>query len=94
MWYLVVIVVAALVSVALAPKPPEPKPASLSDVDAPTAEEGRPIPVVFGTVLLRGANVVWYGDLAADPNGTTLSRVRLGVAAVCAGVRAPRYEVR
>ena len=66
MWYLVVIVVAALVSVALAPKPPEPKPASLSDVDAPTAEEGRPIPVVFGTVLLRGANVVWYGDLAAD----------------------------
>ena len=67
MWYLVVIVVAALVSVALAPKPPEPKPASLSDVDAPPAEEGRPIPVVFGTVLLRGANVVWYGDLAADP---------------------------
>ena len=67
MWYLVVIVVAALVSVALAPKPPEPKPASLSDVDAPTAEEGRPSPVVFGTVLLRGANVVWYGDLAADP---------------------------
>lgn len=67
MWYLVVIVVAALISSALAPKPPEPKPASLSDVDAPTAEEGRPIPVVFGTVLLRGANVVWYGDLAADP---------------------------
>ena len=41
--------------------------ASLSDVDAPTAEEGRPIPVVFGTVLLRGSNVVWYGDLEADP---------------------------
>ena len=67
MWYLVVIVVAALVSVALAPNPPEPKPAALSDVDAPTAEEGRPIPVVFGSVLLRGSNVVWYGDLAADP---------------------------
>ena len=43
------------------------QPASLSDVDAPTAEEGRPIPVVFGTVLLRGSNVVWYGDLEADP---------------------------
>ena len=56
-----------LISVALAPKPPEPKPAALSDVEAPTAEEGRPIPVVFGAVLLRGANVVWYGDLAADP---------------------------
>ena len=66
-WNLIVTVVAALISSALAPKPPEPKPASLSDVDAPTAEEGRPIPVVFGSVLLRGANVVWYGDLAADP---------------------------
>jgi hypothetical protein len=25
------------------------------------------IPVVFGTVLLRGANVTWYGDLYAKP---------------------------
>ena len=67
MWYLVVIVVAALVYVALAPKPPAPKPAELSDVDAPTAEEGRPIPVVFGTVLITGPNVVWAGDLKVDP---------------------------
>ena len=67
MWYLVVIVVAALVSVALAPKPPAPKPAELSDLDAPTAEEGRPIPVVFGTVLITGPNVVWAGDLRVDP---------------------------
>ncbi len=59
--------VAALVSVALAPKPPEPKPASLSEVYAHTAEEGRPIPVGFGTVLLRDSNVVWYCDLEADP---------------------------
>jgi hypothetical protein len=67
MWYLVVIIVAVLLSVALAPKPPEPKPAALSDIDAPTAEEGRPIPVVFGSVLIRGANVIWFGDLDADP---------------------------
>jgi hypothetical protein len=67
MWYLVVIVVAALVSVALAPKPPEPKPASLSDIDAPTAEEGRPIPVVFGAMLIRGANVVWFCGRGAAP---------------------------
>lgn len=56
-----------LIQIALRPKPPEPKPASLSDVDAPTAEEGRPIPVVFGSVLIKGANVVWYGDLVAEP---------------------------
>ena len=73
MWYLVVIVVAALVSVALAPKPPEQTGIPV-DVDAPTAEEGRPIPVVFGTVLLRGRNVVWYGDLEAEPIARKVAR--------------------
>lgn len=67
MWFFAGIVLSVLVSMALAPKPPRPKPAELSDLDAPTAEEGRPIPVVFGAVLLRGANVVWYGDLSAEP---------------------------
>lgn len=49
---------------ALAPKPPAPKPASITDLDIPTAEEGRPIPVVFGTVTVTGPNVIWYGDLS------------------------------
>jgi hypothetical protein len=43
----------------------EPKSSSLGDVTAPTAEEGRAIPVAFGTVLLKGLNVCWYGDLKA-----------------------------
>lgn len=64
---LLVMVVTNLIMAALAPKPPTPKPAALSDVDVPTAEEGRPIPVVFGSVLITGPNVVWYGDLVADP---------------------------
>ncbi len=59
--------VTSFISAALAPKPPQPKAAGLGDVQAPTAEEGRPIPVVFGTVLITGANVVWYGDLVATP---------------------------
>jgi hypothetical protein len=33
----------------------------------PVAEEGRPIPVVFGTVTVTGANVLWYGDLRSTP---------------------------
>ena len=60
---LVVLIVSAVISMALMPKPPVPKPAELTDFDAPTAEEGRPIPVVFGTVKITGANVIWYGDL-------------------------------
>lgn len=61
--YVVAIVIAALVATALAPRPPAPKPSTLADFDLPTAEEGRPIPVVFGTVTVTGANVIWYGNL-------------------------------
>jgi hypothetical protein len=61
---LAILVVSAYVSAALAPKPPKPKPASLTDFDIPTAEEGRPIPVVFGTVWVTGPNVIWMGDLS------------------------------
>jgi hypothetical protein len=60
---LIVLAISITVSIALAPKPPQPKPASLADFDVPTAEEGRPIPVVFGTVTVTGPNVIWYGDL-------------------------------
>jgi hypothetical protein len=64
--YFIVLVVSTAISIALAPKPPSPKPATLADFDVPTAEEGRPIPVVFGTKVIRGANVVWYGDLSTQ----------------------------
>ena len=64
---LAVLVIANLISQALAPKPPKPKPAAISDFDVPVAEQGRPVPVVFGTVLVRGPNVIWYGDLSTTP---------------------------
>jgi hypothetical protein len=59
-------VIAAIISIALAPKPPKPKAATLEDFDLPTAEEGRPVPVVFGTVRITGSNVLWYGDLSTQ----------------------------
>jgi len=68
MWpQIIIMIVALIVAVALAPKAPTPKPASLDDFDVPVAEEGRPIPVVFGTVTITGANVLWYGDLRSTP---------------------------
>lgn len=33
------------------------------DLDAPIAEEGAPVGVLFGTRRIKGPNVVWYGDL-------------------------------
>lgn len=63
----VIMIAATIASIALAPKPPKPKPASLADFQAPTAEQGRPIPVIFGTINVTGPNVIWYGDLGTEP---------------------------
>jgi hypothetical protein len=66
-WYVAAFFVALVVASALAPKPQSQPPAGLGDITAPTAEEGREIPVLFGTRLLTGPNVVWYGDFSAVP---------------------------
>lgn len=65
-WEVVYFIVALILSVALAPKPPDAKPAALDDFEFPVAEEGRPIPVIFGDVIIRGPNVLWYGGLWAS----------------------------
>lgn len=39
------------------------RPAGLGDFNFPTATEGRPVPLIWGTVRLDGPNVIWYGDL-------------------------------
>lgn len=61
-WYIAIFVVALVIGVAMAPKPQTSPPAGLGDIQAPTAEEGREIPVLFGTKDVKGPNVVWYGD--------------------------------
>ena len=63
---LVLSVASSVLSVLMQPKPLPPIAASLSDFQVPTAEEGRPVPVIFGTVLIKGANVIWYGDLRQE----------------------------
>lgn len=45
------------------PKVETPRPASLEDFNVPTAETGRNVPIIYGTVLCKDANTVWYGDL-------------------------------
>lgn len=62
-WEIVYFIVAVILSVALSPRPPDAKPAALEDFEFPVAEQGRPIPVIFGDVWVRGPNVLWYGGL-------------------------------
>lgn len=62
--WVIQIIVAVVLQVAaylLAPKPKSTR-NEAADLQAPTAEAGRPVPVLFGTKRVKGLNVLWYGD--------------------------------
>lgn len=62
-WLLIVVaLVATALNILLQPKIKTPKPDAAKDLEDPTAEAGKPIPVVFGTVMVKGLNVLWFGD--------------------------------
>lgn len=52
-----------MVGVLIAPHPRGPQPSAIGDFSVPTAQEGRAIPVVYGTCMIKGGNTVWWGDL-------------------------------
>ena len=45
------------------PRPQSQKPAELQNVQVPTAEVGREVPVLFGTRDMPGPNTTWWGAL-------------------------------
>lgn len=63
---LAIAVVISIVAIVIMPKPKQPKPPAMQDADSPTSEAGRPIPVVFGTVTIKGLNVLWFGDKSTN----------------------------
>lgn len=48
-------------------KAPKASASAMGDLKVPTAEEGRNLPVIWGTCMLRAPNVVWYGDYKCVP---------------------------
>lgn len=65
--YLIIMLIALIAAVAMMPKPKNAKPPSLQDFDVPTAEDGREVIDVMGTVWIDDPNVIWYGDLTTLP---------------------------
>lgn len=53
-----------IASQLLMPKPDfeDARPKGKGDFNFPTADEDRPMPLVWGTVMLSGPNVIWWGD--------------------------------
>lgn len=62
LWYALVTLASAL----LTPREKK-KPDGLGEFDAPTATEGRSVPLVWGTVKLKAPNIIWYGDYKSKP---------------------------
>lgn len=65
-WRIALLVVLNLITYALMPKPQNRKPESIDASKIPSVEEGKEIPVVFGTVELSPF-VAWFGDLKTQP---------------------------
>ena len=63
-WFIPILIGLALsiVGYLIRPKPKTQKPPAAQDLDGPTADAGRPIPVVFGSIEVRSPNNLWYGD--------------------------------
>ena len=55
------LVVGIAIAYLLRPKVPSRNDAT-KDLENPTADAGRPIPVVFGTITVKSPNVLWFGD--------------------------------
>jgi len=52
----------SFVGYLLAPKPKQPKPPSTEELENPTAEAGRPVMVVFGSLTIESPNNMGYWD--------------------------------
>ena len=66
-WFVASIALSYIMQRQVRKKTPTMQPSSLDQIDFPTAEVGRAIPVVFGTRWLKSPNVVWYGNLKTTP---------------------------
>jgi hypothetical protein len=63
LWWVTLLIYAGTVVLSgLLQKAPKVKASALGDMQIPTAEEGRSLPVIWGTCCLKSPNVVWYGD--------------------------------
>lgn len=54
----------SIVAYLIMPKPKQPKPPEAKDLEGPVAEAGKPVPVVFGSMRVRGLNLLWYGHIS------------------------------
>lgn len=55
---LLIALVLEVISYLIMPKPKTSQPSQTKDFEGPTADSSRPVPVVFGTLTLKGPNTL------------------------------------
>lgn len=53
------VLIGSFVTALAQPKAATPE---VRDIDDPTSDAGREVPVVFGTVRVKGVNILWFGE--------------------------------
>lgn len=63
-WFVQLLIGIALNIVAylIMPKPKQDQPNEVKDLEDPTADAGRPLPVVFGSLMVKGLNVLDFTE--------------------------------
>jgi hypothetical protein len=63
-WIIAVVVAVAVAALAmvLMPRPKAPRSDATKDLEDPTADASMPVPVPFGTITVKGLDVLWFGD--------------------------------
>lgn len=92
-WFaLIWLVVSVVLSELLRPKPnlENAKPAGLGDFQFPTATEGRVVPILWGTIQIKGSNVAWWGDLVQE---AIREKVKTGLFSSETIVKGYRYKL-
>jgi len=59
---LIIAIALAVISYLITPKPKGPQSAASKDLESPTAEADKPIPKFWGTMIIKGPNLLWYGE--------------------------------
>lgn len=63
---LAIMVALQLVSALLRPKPKRQKSEAAKDLEDPVAEAGKPIPIIFGPITVKGLNVLDFRDKSTN----------------------------
>lgn len=58
---LLIAIAVTVVAYLITPKP-KPQSQATKDLENPVAEANKPIPKLWGTMIVKGLNVLWFGD--------------------------------